>query len=115
MVIYADLDVSTLDELPAGRFAVKTYLVREEKRQWAYDFARRSIKEGRQAYIVYPLIEESENLDLKSAVSMYEQLSQGVFKEFKVELIHGRLKSQKRNRIMRSLGRARRISWCLQW
>ena len=102
MVIYSDLDVSTLDELPAGRLPVKTYLVQEEKRQWAYDFACRSIKEGRQAYIVYPIIEESENLDLKSAVSMYEELSQGVFKEFKVELIHGRLKPRKRSRIMRS-------------
>ncbi len=102
MVIYSDLDVSTLDELPSGRLKVQTCLVREEKRQWAYDFVSRNIKDGRQAYIVYPLIEESETLDLKSAVSMYEELSKNIFKDYKVELIHGRLPPQKRNRIMRS-------------
>lgn len=100
-VIYADMDVSILDELPPGRIAVKTYFIDEGRRQWAYDLLRGELKAGRQGYIVYPIIDESDTLDLNSASLMYENLKELVFKEYKVGLIHGRLKQKERVNIMR--------------
>lgn len=102
MALYSDLDISTIDELPGGRQPVKTYVVGEGKRGWVYDFLRENLKKGRQAYIVYPIIDESEKLDLKAASTMYEDLKDNIFKEFKVGLIHGRLKQKQRNEAMQS-------------
>lgn len=102
LTIYADLDISVIDELPRGRLAVKTHLAAENKRQWVYDFIRKSINAGRQAYIVYPIIDESAVLDLKSASIMYQDLKKNVFPDFKVGLIHGKLKQKERKRVMRS-------------
>ncbi|MGH2574770.1 MAG: ATP-dependent DNA helicase RecG, partial [Ignavibacteria bacterium] len=91
LTVYGDLDVSIIDELPKNRKQIKTALRLEEDRQNVYKFIRDEIKKGRQVYIVYPIIEESEKLDLKSAVSHYGILRKNVFPDLRVGLIHGRL------------------------
>ena len=91
LTVYGDLDVSVIDELPKNRKTIKTALRFESDRLKVYNFIRDEIKKGRQAYIVYPIIEESEKLDLKSAVQHFELLSKNVFKDLRVGLIHGRL------------------------
>lgn len=102
MAIYADLDISTIHEKPAGRLLVKTYLVNENRRQWVYDFIRENIKSRRQAYIVYPIIDESKELDLKAAGIMYEDLKKNIFSDFRVGLVHGKIKQKERNSVMQS-------------
>ena len=91
LTVYGDLDVSVIDELPKNRRQIKTGLRFEEDRLKVYDFIKDEIKNGRQAYIVYPIIEESEKLDLKSAVKHYEILRKNVFNGFKAGLVHGRM------------------------
>ena len=91
LTYYGDLDVSIIDELPKNRKSIKTALRFEHDRLNVYKFIRNEIKKGRQAYIVYPIIEESEKLDLKSATEHYEILRKSVFAELKVALIHGRM------------------------
>jgi len=91
LTVYGDLDVSVIDELPKNRKPVKTALRFEEDRLKVYNFIREEIKKGRQAYIVYPIIEESEKMDLKSAVEHYEILRKNVFNDLQVGLVHGRL------------------------
>ncbi len=91
LTIYGDLDVSVIDELPKNRKQIKTVLKQEKDRDGVYKFLREEIKAGRQAYIVYPIIEESEKLDLKSAVKHYEVLKSEVFPDLRVGLIHGRM------------------------
>ena len=102
LTIYSDLDISTINELPSGRIPVKTYLAGEDRRGWVYDFIRQSLQSGRQAYIVYPIIDESEKLELKSAKAMYEDLKKNVFSDFKVGLIHGKIKQKERDKVMAS-------------
>lgn len=102
MALYSDMDISILRELPPGRKPVTTWWVSDKKRLGAYNFIKKEIiEEKKQAYIVYPLVEESEKLDLRDATKMYEFLKQSVFKEFKVGLIHGRLPSKEKDAIMR--------------
>jgi ATP-dependent DNA helicase RecG len=91
LTIYGDLDVSVIDELPKNRKQIKTVLRTERERDKVYYFIRNEIKKGRQAYIVYPIIDESEKLDLKSAVAHYEILKNETFSDLQVGLIHGRL------------------------
>jgi ATP-dependent DNA helicase RecG len=91
LTIYGDLDVSIIDELPKNRKQIKTVLRFEQDRNKIYQFIRDEVKKGRQVYIVYPIIDESEKLDLKSAVSHYEILKNHIFPGLKVGLIHGRL------------------------
>ena len=100
MTLYGDLDLSTLDELPPGRLPVKTVLLNEKRREQAYDVVRREVGKGRQAYIVYPLIEESESLELGAATAMAEHLRHTVFPEYEVGLLHGRLAAEERDAIM---------------
>ncbi len=104
MTVYGDLEVSIIDELPPGRTPIKTFLRwdTEEKRAKIYEFIRGQIKAGRQAYVVLPLIEESEKLDLRNATEMYETLSTEVFPEFKVGLLHGKLKPAEKEEVMRA-------------
>ena len=102
MTLYGDLDLSTLDELPPGRLPVKTVLLSEKRREHAYDVVRREVGKGHQAYIVYPLIEESESLDLGAAAAMAEHLRHTVFPEYEVGLLHGRLAAEERDAIMRA-------------
>lgn len=104
MTVYGDLEVSVIDELPPGRTPIKTFLRwdTEEKRDQIYDFMRDQIIAGRQAYVVLPLIEESEKLDLRNATEMYETLSTEVFPEFKVGLLHGKMKPAEKEAVMRA-------------
>ena len=100
MTLYGDLDLSVLDELPPGRVPVKTVLLTEKRRDRAYDVVRGEVAKGHQAYVVYPLVEESESLDLGAAVAMAEHLRQAVFPDCEVGLLHGRLASEEREAIM---------------
>jgi ATP-dependent DNA helicase RecG len=104
MTVYGDLEVSIIDELPPGRTPVSTHIRGEDRRQKIYEFVREQIKKGRQAYVVYPIIEESEKLDLRNATEMYENLRQEVFPEFKVGLLHGKMKPAEKEEVMRAFG-----------
>ncbi|MFA5011519.1 MAG: ATP-dependent DNA helicase RecG [Ignavibacteria bacterium] len=90
LTYYGDLDVSVIDELPKNRFPIKTYLRKEEDKFKIWDFVKEKINEGRQAFIIYPIIEESEKLDLKSAEENFKILRNGVFKEYNLGMVHGR-------------------------
>jgi len=102
LTFYGDLDVSTLDERPAGRQPVTTVMRPEKARERVLEFVARETEKGRQAYVVYPVIEESEKTDLKAATTMYEQLSAGPFAGRVVALIHGRVPADEREKIMRA-------------
>jgi ATP-dependent DNA helicase RecG len=102
MTVYGDLEVSIIDELPPGRRPVITRLCYESRRGESYDLMRGELRQGRQVYVVYPLIEESEKTDLRAATAMAEQLQHEVFREFRVGLLHGRLKSDEKEHIMRA-------------
>ena len=101
MTAYGDLDVSVIDELPPGRTPIKTVVVGEDQRAGVYKGVEREVRAGRQAYVVYPLIEESEKMDLKDATRMYEQLRDRVFPNFNVGLLHGKMKSAEKEEGMR--------------
>jgi ATP-dependent DNA helicase RecG len=101
LTLYGDLDFSVLDELPPNRTPIETRLVEEVERPRAVEFIRDKVRRGGQAYVVYPVIEEGGKLDLKPAVRMFEQLSQNVFPEFHVGLLHGRLPSEEKEEVMR--------------
>jgi len=102
LTVYGDLDVSTLDERPAGRQPVTTVMRPEKARDRVLEFVARETEKGRQAYVVYPVIDESEKTDLKAATTMYEQLSAGAFAGRVVALIHGRVPADERETIMRA-------------
>lgn len=101
LTFYGDLDISALDELPPGRKPVRTVLRGERTRERVLEFVRDQVLQGRQAYVVYPVIEESEALDVRSATEAYEHLSQGIFSDLSLALIHGRLSSEERDDVMR--------------
>jgi len=101
MTVYGDLDVSIIDEMPPGRTPVNTVVVGEDKRQGVYRGIDREVKLGRQVYIVYPLIEESAKMDLKAATIMYEDLRTRVFPQYKVGLLHGKMKPADKEAIMK--------------
>ena len=100
MTIYGDLDISVIDQLPPGRIPVETQVYPEERIPEVHDFIKDRIKEGRQAYIVYPIIEESDFLELKAAQKMFEELRKGTFKDYRVGMVHGRLKRQQQDKTM---------------
>ncbi|HMS39928.1 MAG TPA: ATP-dependent DNA helicase RecG [Pyrinomonadaceae bacterium] len=100
MTVYGDLDVSVIDELPPGRTPIKTVVVGEDQRGGVYKGIEREINLGRQVYIVYPLIEESEKLDLKAATMMFEELRDRIFPSFSVGLLHGKMKAVEKEAIM---------------
>jgi len=102
LTLYGDLDVSTIRELPAGRLPIRTTAKPESRREDIYAFARREIDSGRQAYVIYPLVEESEKIDLKAATAMADTLATDVFPQYRVGLLHGRMKSDGKERIMRA-------------
>ncbi len=93
LTMHGDLDVSQIDELPPGRKAIQTTVLAGRDRLHAYDLMRREIAQDRQVYVVLPLVEESEKLDLKSAIEEHQELQEKVFPEFKVGLLHGRMTS----------------------
>ncbi len=101
LTLYGDLDLTVMDELPAGRRPVQTYVLRPQERERAYTLIRSQIEQGRQAFIVYPLIEESEKLNhLKAAVDDYERLSTEIFPDLRLGLLHGRMRPDEKERIM---------------
>jgi len=97
LTLHGDLEVSQIDELPPGRKAIQTTVLAARDRSHAYDLIRREIAQGRQVYVVLPLVEESEKLDLKSAIEEHQHLQEGVFPEFAVGLLHGRMTSAEKD------------------
>ncbi len=107
MTLYGDLDVSIIDQLPLNRRPVRTAVRQENQKQKVYDFIKDEIGSGRQAYIVFPLIEESEKVDLKAATKEFEHLRDHVFPGLEVGLLHGRMKSGEKDEIMREFKEGR--------
>ncbi len=105
LTVYGDLEVSVIDELPAGRKPVKTELFSARSRHLVYEKVREEVRRGHRAYVVLPLIEESEKLDLLSATEWAEYLQKEVFPEFKVGLLHGRMSPLEKEKIMRAFKR----------
>ena len=101
LTVYGDLDCSVIDELPPGRGPLDTRVVSVNRRDEAHSLIRREVAEGRQAYIVYPLVEESEALDLQAATAMYEELRGGPLADVAVDLLHGRMKAEDKESVMR--------------
>jgi ATP-dependent DNA helicase RecG len=101
LTLYGDLDVSVLDELPPGRTPVITRSVPDERAPEVWDFVRKQVAAGHQAYVVYPVIEENEERELKAAEQMHRQLREKIFPELHVGLLHGRLDADKKEHVMR--------------
>jgi ATP-dependent DNA helicase RecG len=101
LTLYGDLDVSTIDELPPGRQEILTRIVPEDKRPAAYGFVRQQINAERQAFVICPLVEESDRLDVRAAVEEHRRLSEEVFTDLRVGLLHGRLSSRDKDKVMR--------------
>ena len=102
LTLYGDLDVSLIHELPAGRLAIKTAAKPESRREEVYTFVREQMEAGRQAYVIYPLVEESEKVDVKAATEMADHLQQAIFPEFRLGLLHGRMKGDAKDRVMKA-------------
>jgi ATP-dependent DNA helicase RecG len=100
LTVYGDLDVSVIDELPPGRQVIRTRWVEAQKRGSAYHFISKQVEEGRQAFIVFPLIEESEVIQARAATQEYERLSEQVFPNLRLGLLHGRMSLGEKERIM---------------
>jgi len=99
LTVYGDMDVSVIDELPPGRGGIKTLFFEEKNREKAYAIAEEQVKIGRQVYVVYPIIDESERSDLRAAIKMHKDLSTR-FPDLKVGLLHGRMKSKEKEAVM---------------
>ena len=101
MTIYGDLDVSVIDEMPPGRTPIETRVFGEEQRLEVKQLISREVRAGRQVYVVYPLVEESEKMDLKDATRRYEYLREKVFPRFSIGLLHGKMKATEKDEVMR--------------
>jgi ATP-dependent DNA helicase RecG len=101
LTLYGDLDVSVIDQMPPGRKSIRTIWWKKRSPEELYKFLIEEISKGRQAYIVYPLVEESEKADLKAATESFHLLQEKIFPQLKLALIHGRIKSEEREKIMR--------------
>jgi ATP-dependent DNA helicase RecG len=101
LTLYGDLDLSVLDELPPGRTPIVTKSVGDDQSPKVWDFVRKQVAAGHQAYVVYPVISENEENEVKAAVKMYRELSGGVFSDLKVGLLHGRLDAELKDQVMR--------------
>ena len=102
LVMFCDLDISTIDELPSGRGKVNTYFVDENYEERYMNFIKKHILEGRQAYIVCPLVDESDTLELQSVINLYERLKERYFQDVEIEFIHGKIKPIDKDRIMKN-------------
>ncbi|NME95045.1 ATP-dependent DNA helicase RecG [Clostridium cochlearium] len=100
LYLYGDLDISIIDELPPGRQKVDTYFINEKKRNRIYSFALKEIKKGRQVYVVCPLVEENDQLDLTSVQELYKDLKDKYFNEIEMEILHGKMTPKEKNDIM---------------
>ncbi|MCH8745268.1 MAG: ATP-dependent DNA helicase RecG [Chloroflexi bacterium] len=101
LTLYGDLDISTIDELPPGRQKIQTRWLGPERRDAAHGFVRKQVQEGRQAFVIYPLIDESEAVQAKAAIEEHKRLSRDVFPDFKVGLLHGRMSGKDKDKVMR--------------
>ena len=102
LTVYGDLDVSVIKELPAGRVPIRTAAKPESRRDEVYGFVTRELDAGRQVYVIYPLVEESEKIDVKAATEMADTLAADVFPQYRVGLLHGRMKADAKDRVMRA-------------
>jgi len=100
LMFYGDLDISIIDEMPPGRQKIKTFIIKENQKEEMFNFVKNKINEGNQAYIVAPLVEESENLELDSATEIYKELSTSFFTGYKLGLLHGKMKSTEKEEII---------------
>ncbi len=100
MTLFGDLSLSVIDELPPGRTPIETRIYFESRRKQVYQMMRDDVGQGRQVYVIYPLVEESEKSDLKAATQMAEQLQQDVFPDLRVGLLHGKLKPEEKEQVM---------------
>jgi len=100
LTLYGDLDLSIMDEMPAGRIPINTYVLRPQERERAFTLLRGQIKDGKQAFIIYPLIEESEKIEARAAVDDYETLSKEVFPDLKLGLLHGKMRPAEKDDVM---------------
>jgi ATP-dependent DNA helicase RecG len=100
MTVYGDLDISVIDEMPPGKIPVHTVLLGENKRDKVYQTISAELTKGHQAFIVYPLVEQSENLDLKDATNMAQHLQKDIFPEYRIGLIHGKMKEKEKDSVM---------------
>ena len=100
LILYGDLDISKIDELPPNRKKIETYAVRKNMEERVNAFIRKQINEGRQAYIVCPLVEENEEMDLKSVIELAEKYKKETFREYSVEYLHGKMKAKEKDEIM---------------
>ncbi|MDR7589734.1 MAG: ATP-dependent DNA helicase RecG [Armatimonadota bacterium] len=105
LTLYGDLDVSVLDELPPGRHPVRTYHRFPDRRDRVYEFVRQQVQAGRQAYVVCPLVEESERVDASAAVELYERMRTQVFPDLRVGLLHGRMPVAEKDAVMEAFRR----------
>jgi len=102
LTLYGDLDVSVIKDLPPGRLPTKTTAKPESRRDDIYAFVRGQLDAGRQAYVIYPLVDESDKVDLKAATAMFDHLSQEVFPQYRLGLLHGKMKSDAKDRVMKA-------------
>lgn len=100
LYLYGDLDVSTINELPAGRRKIETFYIKKESEGQAYNFALGEIRAGRQVYIVCPLVDENDALDLSSATQLYAELKQEYFSDIEIAMLHGKMPSKSKDEIM---------------
>jgi ATP-dependent DNA helicase RecG len=105
LTTYGDLDVSVMREMPPGRQPISTTARPETRRDEVYAFVRREVEAGRQAYVIYPLVEESSKIDLKAATEMADHLAHDVFPDLRVALLHGRMKQDAKDRVMGAFAR----------
>ena len=105
LTLYGDLDLSVLDELPPGRTPIATHCVADDQSPKVWKFVRKQIAAGHQAYVVYPVIAENEENELKAAIKMYRELSSNIFADLKVGLLHGRLDAELKEQVMRMFQR----------
>ncbi len=100
LTLYGDLDISTIDEMPPGRQPIETRFLTPRERERAYSFIKSQVAQGRQAFIICPLVEESDKLEAKSAVEEHKRLQEDVFQRLKLGLLHGRMKSSEKDQVM---------------
>jgi ATP-dependent DNA helicase RecG len=98
--IYGDLDLSIINEMPKGRKKIQTFVVPENKRQSGYEFIKKQIKEGRQSFVVCPLVSPSDKLGVKSVEEEYQKLNEIIFKDLEIAYLHGRMKAKEKDEIM---------------
>ena len=113
MTVYADLDISIIKDLPVGRKPIRTTIRSQQKREDVFSFVKIEVESGGQVYVIYPLVEESEVLDLKDATAGFEKIK-ARFPKFKVGLLHGRMKSEEKDEVMRAFIKTKSKFWFQQ-